>query len=139
MDSGGPGSIASTSSVGDSGKAEWGEQNGWAPPMANLGRWCWGLVGPQHSEAHPAIWASGECAQVAHSPGRTTSPSPDSQVPDSRTAQNLAPSQMGRWVLGSQHAFLGQSQNGPHQGSKLLPRPCSGVTNTAKHSPTALD
>lgn len=109
MDSGGPGSIASTSSVGDSGKAEWGEQNGWAPPMANLGRWCWGLVGPQHSEAHPAIWASGECAQVAHSPGRTTSPSPDSQVPDSRTAQNLAPSQMGRWVLGSQHAFLGHS------------------------------
>lgn len=109
MDSGGPGSIVSTSSVGDSEKAEWGEHR-----MDGLLRWptlgwCRGLVGPQHSEAHPAIWATGECAQVAHSPGRMTSPSPDSQVPDSRTAQNLAPSQKGRCVLHSQHAFLGHS------------------------------
>lgn len=85
-----------------------------------LGGGCWGLMGPQHSEAHPVIWASGECAQEAHSPGRMTSPSPDSQVPDSRTAQNLVPSQKGRWVLSGQHAFLGHSHRMVPSGAPNL-------------------
>lgn len=68
-----------------------------------------GLAGPQCSEAHPVTWANGEYVQVACSPGRVPSPSPDSQVPDSLCSEPRFIPEGKRQVPGGQHPLQGHS------------------------------
>lgn len=138
--SGGPGSIASTSSVGDSGKAEWGEHR-----MDGLLRWptLGGVLGPSGTAAFRSSPCNlGEWGVCTGGIFSRENDQPLTRFSGSRQQNSSEPCSIPDGKMGSgQPACLpgSQSQNGPHQGSKLLPRPCSGVTNTAKHSPTALD
>lgn len=121
MDSGGLGSIVLTSSVGDSEKAEWGEHRMDGPSMASLGvAWSSGTAAFRSS---PAIWAS-ECAQVAHSPGRMTSPHQTLRFQTAEQLRTLLHPRREDAFCASQYAFLGHSRRWSLQwGSEPLPRP----------------